>query len=213
MGAELVMSTRSRALAAILVAAMFSSTVNAQALTGFNGGTLFATFQTDGDTVGWRFSVDRPVIVTHLGFWDGDFATLPMLNSHDVALWDSSGLLLASNTVQASSPLTGQFRYEPVSNLVIGPGTYNLGAFYPGPNTNADGYLTGTTGITMAAGFMMLNTLRDPDGPQSGLVFPSVATAPGGRFGPNLLFVEVPEPSVLSVLGILALMCVRRRSR
>lgn len=186
---------------------------HAQALTGFTGGSLFATFEADGDTVGWSFSVDRSVIVTHLGFWDGDAATLPMLTSHDVGLWDTGGILLTSNTVTATSAFTGPFRYEPTANVTIGPGTYHLGAFYAAANTTADGYMTGTTGITMAPGFTMLNTLRDVSGPQTGLIFPTVATAPSGRFGPNIRFSEVPEPASLLALAGLCAVAVRRKRK
>ena len=188
---------------------------SAQALQSFSGGTLFATFEADGDTVGWRFSVDRPIIVTHLGFWDGDNAIQPMLNSHPVGIWDANVALLASNTVNAGSPLTGQFRYEPLAApLSISAGTYNLGAFYPAANPTSDGYLTSTTNIVMASGFTMLNTLRDPNGPQTGLVFPSVATAAGGRIGPNILFTEIPEPSSMAlVLGFAGLAALRPRRR
>lgn len=185
--------------------------LRAQALTGFSGGSVFATFEADGDTVGWQFSVNRAVNVTHLGFWDGDAATLPMLTSHPVGLWSAAGVLQTSNTVNPASPLTGQFRYEPTTNVTIGPGTYVLGAFYSALNTNDDGYLTGTTGITMSPGFTMLNTARDPSGPQTGLVFPSVFTAAGGRFGPNLLFTEVPEPGSLALLSTAGLFALRRK--
>lgn len=206
----------SRYCAAIVVALLLlilPSLARAQALAGFSGGTLFATFEADGDTVGWRFSVNRPIIATHLGFWDGDSATQPMTTSHAVGLWDANGNLLTSNTVNATSPFTGQFRYEPTANVVLPAGTYNLGAFYPAANVIADGYLTGTTGITMAAGFTMLNTLRDPTGPAAGLAFPSLATAAGGRFGPNILFSEVPEPASAMTLSLIACGAFLRRRR
>jgi hypothetical protein len=196
---------------------LISLTARAQspALTGFTGGTLFGTFQADGDTVGWRFSVDRSIIVTHLGFWDGDAgAGSAMINSHPVGIWDNtSGLLLASNVVAPTSPFTGEFRYEPITPITIPAGTYNMGAFYSATNPLSDGYRTTATGITMSTGFTMLNTLRDPDGPQTGLQNPTVATAVGGRFGPNLLYVEVPEPTAVALLAPAGLVLVRRRRR
>ena len=184
-------------------------------LTGFSGGTLFATFQADGDTVGWRFSVNRPIIVTHLGFWDGDAGTgTAMINSHPVGIWNNAtGVLLASNVVAPTSPFTGDFRYEPITPITIPAGTYNMGAFYPATNPLSDGYRTTATGITMSTGFTMLNTLRDPDGPQTGLQNPTVATAVGGRFGPNLLYTEVPEPASGAVIATAAIALARRRRR
>jgi hypothetical protein len=199
---------------AVLLAVLILPTVaSAQALQSFSGGTLFGTFEADGDTVGWRFTVNRPIIVTHLGFWDGDNATQPMVLSHPVGLWDNAGNLLTSNTVNPTSPLTGAFRYEPTANVQIPAGTYNLGAFYSATNPISDGYMTSTTGIVMASGFTMNNTLRDPTGPQTGLVFPSLATAVGGRFGPNILFTEVPEPASMAGVALFAVGAMFRRRR
>lgn len=198
---------------AILALVLLPVSVYGQALTSFNGGSLFATFEANGDTVGWSFSVDRAVNVTHMGFWDGDSATAPMTSSHPVGLWDNAGGLIATAIVTPTSTLTSGFRYEPTTVTTIGPGTYSLGAFYSATNPTSDGYMTGTTGITMAAGFTMLNTLRDPSGPQTGLVYPSVTSAAGGRFGPNLLFTEVPEPGAISILaGAGLLLAARRRA-
>jgi hypothetical protein len=42
--------------------------VSAPALVSFTGGSLFATFQANGDTIGWSFTVNRQVIVSHLGY-------------------------------------------------------------------------------------------------------------------------------------------------
>ena len=200
-------------IAVVLALLVLPTVARAQALASWTGGTLFATFEADGDTVGWRFTVNRPIIVTHLGFWDGDNATLPMLLSHPVGLWDNAGALLTSNTVNPTSPLTGQFRYEPTTNVQIPAGTYNLGAFYAAANTTNDGYLTTTSGIVMASGFVMTNTLRDPTGPATGLAFPSLATAVGGRFGPNILFTEVPEPASLAGVALFAVGAMIRRRR
>ena len=200
---------RLAALAAVIFC--IPMTAAAQALQSFSGGSLFATYQADGDTVGWRFSVDRSIIVTHLGFWDGE---QDMTLDHPVGIWDAAGTLLGSNIVSPGSPLTGQFRYEEVGPIVLPAGTYNLGAFYSASNPTTDGYMTGATNIVMAPGFTMLNTLRDPDGAQTGLVFPSVTSAAGGRFGPNILFTEVPEPTTAAaVFGLGALAALRRRVR
>jgi hypothetical protein len=194
--------------------AICATQAQAQALTGFSGGTLFATFEADGDTIGWQFSVNRAITVTHLGYWDGDAINNRITLDHPVGLWDAAGTLLTSNVVTPASPFTGDWKYEPTANVTIGPGTYHIGAFVSAANPLSDGYMTGTTGITMSPGFTMLNTLRDASGAQSGLVFPNVVTAPGGRFGPNFLFTEVvPEPASVLVLGGLCAALLRRRSR
>lgn len=195
------MKSALRLVAAVSVAALgVAAQAGGQALTGFTGGTLFATYQADGDTIGWSFTTSERFVVTHLGFWDGDSATQPMTLSHPVGLWTSGGALLANDTVDATSPLTSGWRYEPVTPTILPVGVYHLGAFVTGTNPIADGYMSGTTGQTMASGFTMGLTLRDPDGPQTGLIFPSVTSAVGGRYGPNLRF-AVPAPDIEIDMG------------
>jgi hypothetical protein len=173
-----------------------------QALVDFTGGSLFASFQGDGDTIGWGFSTNERFVVTHLGFWDGDEATQAMTLSHPVGLWTSGGDLLASNTVAATSPLTAGWRYEPVTPTILPVGAYHLGAFVAAGNPPVDGYVSGTTSQTMATGFTLGLALRDPDGAQTGLVFPSVTSTAGGRFGPNLLFAApAPDVDLLMTVG------------
>lgn len=190
------MSRASRWLVLASIPALgLAAQARGQALTSFTGGTLFPTYQGDGDTIGWSFSTSQRFVVTHLGFWDGDAATQAMTLSHPVGLWTAGGELLASNSVAASSPLTSGWRYEPVAPAILPVGTYHLGAFVSATNPTADGYMSGTTNQVMAPGFTMGLTLRDPDGPQTGLIFPTVTSAVGGRYGPNLRF-ATPAPEV-----------------
>jgi hypothetical protein len=178
-----------------LVALTGAPQLHGQALVDFTGGTLFPSFQGDGDTIGWSFTTDQRFVLTHLGYWDGDFATQALTLSHPVGLWTSGGTPLADATVLPASPLTGNWRYVEAPAVVLPVATYHLGAFVSATNPPSDGYSTGATGWTMAPGFTMGETLRDPDGAQTGLVFPSVATAAGGRFGPNLR-VATPAPAI-----------------
>lgn len=190
------MSGTLRRLALVSISAVgIAAQAGGQALTSFSGGTLFGTYQADGDTIGWSFSTDQRFVVTHLGFWDGDSATQPLTLTHPVGLWTSGGAPLASNNVTATSPLTAGWRYEPVPPTMLPVGTYHLGAFVGATNPLADGYMAGTTNQVMAPGFVMGLTLRDPDGPQTGLVFPTVTSAVGGRYGPNLRF-ATPAPAI-----------------
>lgn len=182
-------------------------------LISFTGGTTFATFQADGDTVGWAFTANQPLIVAQLGFLDVTPAD-PLTQPHAVGLWDAAGNLLASVTIQPGSNLISGFRYEAITPvaLIVGQ-TYVLGAFYDALNTTADGYVTGATTATFDPGITFLGPRRDPDGPQTGLIFPSVASAGNGRFGPNMLF-AIPEPAVYALLGMgLTLVGIRFRQR
>jgi len=58
---------------------------------------------------GINFSVNAPVTVTGLGYYD-DFGD-GFLHSHEVALYNAAGTLLASGTVTSADALAGNFRY------------------------------------------------------------------------------------------------------
>jgi hypothetical protein len=192
-------------VASFIVAVAFAVPAPAQILQSFTGGTVFTSFQNDGDTVGWSFTTSLTgQQITHLGFWDNPTVAGPITLSHPVGIWDNTGTLLGSVTVTPASAATGDFRYEPLLTAVpINPGTeYTLGAFYGVANPASDGYTSGTTGQSVASGFTIMSTRRDPDGPQTGLVFPTIVTAVGGRYGPNALFGAVPEPSSMALVGI-----------
>ena len=88
-----------------IVALTSASQLHGQALVSFTGGTLFGTFQSNGDTIGWSFTTDQRFVLTDLGYWDGDFATLPLTLPHPVGLWTPGGTLLADAT--SDSPWVG----------------------------------------------------------------------------------------------------------
>ena len=79
----------------------------------------------------------------------------------------------------------------------------------------ADGYVTTATSAAFDPAITFLGPRRDPDGAQTGLIFPSVTSAGNGRFGPNILFSNVPEPatSVLLGLGLAVAGILYRRNR
>lgn len=183
-------------------------------LVSYTGGSTFATFQADGDTVGWAFSLNQSITVSQLGFNDVTPAD-PLTVAHLVGLWDSAGNLLASIMIQPGSNLINGFRYEAIAPIVLAAGqTYILGAFYAADNTTADGYVTGATSATFDPVLNFLGPRRDPDGAQTGLVFPSVVSAGNGRFGPNMLFTVVPEPATYALLGAgLTIVGIRFRRR
>lgn len=173
------------------------------ALTSITGGTTFSSFDDDGDTVGWSFTANQSIFVTALGF--NDVTPLDgFFTSHDVGLWNNTGLLLGMVTVTGTETLNGGFRYVSLALPValLAGQTYVLGAFYPANNPIQDGYITNATSITVDPAITFGDVRRDPTGPQTGLVFPTVSSGGFGRFGPNLLFTAVPEPSTFALLGL-----------
>jgi hypothetical protein len=184
------------------------------AVQSVTGGTQFSSFDSNGDTVGWFFTVSSPIVATDLGFWDA--AQDGLAGSHQVAIWNgATQALLGSTTVPAGTAgaLVGQWRYAPVTPIALVPGTeYVIGAYYnanpPGP---IDNYLSGVTGVSMLPGITLTASARDnfpAGGGPNPLAFPSVRGTPNGRFGPNFL---VPEPASLGVLCFAGLVLLRRR--
>lgn len=82
-------------------------------------------------TRGWEFTTTG-VTITHMGFWDngGD----GLVNSHEVAIFDSSHSIVLSATIPAGTGTilgTDNVRYVVLGTpFVLAAGTYRMGAFY-----------------------------------------------------------------------------------
>ena len=72
-------------------------------------------------TFGYVFQPNVDIDVTALGFLDVDADGLAA--SHDVAVWDRLGNLLASTTVSNSDPLNGFYRFNSITPLRLTAGT------------------------------------------------------------------------------------------
>jgi hypothetical protein len=110
----------------LLLATPASSVANT-AITGITGGSLFV-FNNQGFTVGYEFTVSQAITVENLGFYDAGSDGLA--TAHPVGIFNLCGTMLSSNTVAAgtSAPLTNGFRYVSITPIVLGPGTYRVGA-------------------------------------------------------------------------------------
>ena len=107
--------------------------VQAALLLDFTGGNA-NTFGGNA-TVGWEFTLNSPMLVDGLGFWD--HGSDGLVNAHDVGIWNTSNtaLLLASTTVTngsstavASTSSTGRWLFNNISAITLSPGTYVVGA-------------------------------------------------------------------------------------
>ena len=202
--------------AALFALAGVTSVASAQAITGFTGGSQFDVFYggSTGDVVGFRFSVNQDIIVTDLGVWNdlnNPFSTSGIDSSHQIGIWDSGQTLLTSNAVDGSGTVVDDWTYMPTSNVTLVTGqTYTIGALYwAGDN---DTYVSSASNVTSHADVNWLNSVF-PSGGDLGFAFPTEdsSSSSGGRFGPNFLFVPVPAPSTMALLGLGGFVATRRR--
>jgi hypothetical protein len=143
-------------------------------------------------TVGWAFSVRRPLLLTELGV--DPFGRVTR-ESHPVTLWDDTGIIEAQATVPAGTD------YVPLSSpLLLAPGNYVIGAFY---DSSLDGFVFRATSMSTAP-------VLTYTGSRSvfGNAFPTgdPDNNPNSYFGPNFQFTLVPSVSDASLTWTLLLL-------
>jgi hypothetical protein len=200
----------------LAMAGIMAPSVDAQTplVTGFTGGTHFSTFfgGTTGDVVGFRFTADSNIMLTHLGIYDQNRnAGDPVLNSpHSVGIWENTGqTLLGSVTVDSSGLHVGEFYYSPLGaavSLTAGQ-QYTLGSLHV--TGDLDTYISGPTSISLD---QISGTVGvSPTSTSLGFVYPAVTGTNLARLGPNALYV-IPEPaSLVTLLVGLGLLFAQRR--
>ena len=154
-------------------------------------------------TAGYEFTVNSALTVTALGVFDDRQNGLS--DSHPIGLYNNSGVLLASTTLDSGTTdlLINQFRYRNIAPTALAAGqNYRIGAYYP---DSADTIAVLANGVVFDPRVTFI-TARGNMG--VGLAFPDQDFSffnPGG-FGPNFRIVSsVPEPSSLAFFGTLCL--------
>jgi hypothetical protein len=171
------------------------------------------TWSYSGDTVGWEFNVASPITVTSLGYLDFNGA---LQDSHEVAIWDISGNLIASATVLPADPMIANFSCQSITPVVLPAGSYVEAAF----GTSPDPWGNGATYLTYANPISFVAYLIDPNGNPT-LTFPTYSE---GNYGgenvyalSNFTFTESESPApipgafLLLAPGLGGLAFVRRR--
>ena len=194
------------ALIASAATILASSQSNAAtAIQSFNGGTQFPFFTSD-ETVGFVFDTKSNLSVTSLGWYAADGS---LVSSHQVGVWNASGVLLGSATVSADTTAGAVgFRYVSLST----PFTLASGERYfvggRDTSTDNDNYLTSVSNLQTAPQITYVGSAVSPG--NSGFAFPNIinSTTSGGRFGANLQFEDlgvssaVPEPATWAMMLI-----------
>jgi hypothetical protein len=159
-------------------------------------------------TFGWSFTVNQPIAVNGLGFFDDFSIGGPGLKQdHLVSMWTSGGALLAQTTITnastsvASTAADGKWLFNDITAILLAPGDYVIGAHNAASSACAtcDYFRYLDTATTSSA--ITFIEARDI----SGNAFPSrsIPDRNDGYFGPNFAFeaVPVPEPATLVLFG------------
>ena len=184
-------------------------------VTGITGGTPFGSFygldSPSGDTVGYTFTANEPLLIGSLGVYAADVVpdAEGLSSPHEVGLWDAtSQTLLGSVTVSPGDTVIGDFAYAELDTPVplVAGSQYLLGALYF--SDDDDTYLSNASptldGISNTQAVF-------PASADLGFAFPtSASSGNAGRFGPNALAV-IPEPTSLGLIALGGLAMIRRR--
>ncbi len=107
-----------------------------------------------GLTIGWEFTTDRPLVITHLGYYD--YAADGLTVSHDVGIFNLSSTLLVSDTVASGTgelvlgnTAFGSFRYHDITDYYLPAGTYRIGGVGGDTSQNSPFNLTTAAPITL----------------------------------------------------------------
>ena len=197
-----------------LLAVLLSPIAANATVIDINGGV--AAFDSRDFTLGWTFTVNSAFSIDGLGLWDEGADGFDFVEGYQVALWSSSGDILAqaivdnTSTATASSNADGLWMFTDIATLLLNPGDYTIGYFRPG---NSDQWRFATSSVDVFADITFGERVEQIG---NSLMLPTRVTGNSdGHFGPNmrLTSADVPEPGTLALIGIglAAFGFVRRR--
>jgi hypothetical protein len=196
------------AAAAILFAAAGAQASSFDAAISYSGGTQ--NLANPPYNLGFEFTTNSAFDVVSLGIYQAGQAALN--DNHTVGLWDSSGNLLASTTINAPDGDVQKdgYDYNLISAVHLLAGqTYFIGAEY---DSGADGVLFPGYGGSFTTN-SAINYVQSTFGEAN--LFPNQEFGTNGFFGPNFGIAGVPEPAswAMMLMGFGALGSVLRRQR
>lgn len=145
-------------------------------------------------SLGYEFTTNQVVTVTGLAFYDDQKNGLTQ--PHDVGIYDSSGVLLASVMVTDSDPLMSWFRVQNLDTpLILAAGQ----TYYVAAETGTENYTWNPGGFSVNPA---INFVSSAYINSATLAFPGLPDSTVGYFGANFVLSTIPEPTTLTLLGI-----------
>jgi hypothetical protein len=159
-------------------------------------------------SLGWAFTVNQPMIVQSLGFYDDQKNGL--IQVHDVGIFNAAQQLIVFGQVTPSDPLVSWWRWTNVTpTLLVPQELYQIGAV-----TGAENYSGLPVGFVVdpQVNYLLDSYFNPPNGV---LTYPNTSQGVVGDFGPNFSTDAVPVPApgalLLLVPGLVSVLGLRRR--
>lgn len=177
----------------------------------FNGAATGSTLANGPFTLGWSFQVTNPngINVTDLAVFDQNGA--PLVEAHQVGIWDSLGNLVDSTIIPAGGGSNVQIDQggfqtwrDMSAPVFLAPGTYTIGAtwspnadpmIFPGTLAGQGLANFGTADVTLIQNQYIAGGFADPTNTTGDTM---------SYFGPNFEYTSgsgVPEPGTLVMFG------------
>jgi len=163
---------------------------------------------------GANFTTTQAFTVTALGFYNDASLGIDTSYGNPVALYTSTGGLLAQATVVASDPQIGNFVYAPITPIVLAAGSYQIDGV-----SNNSNYTWNDPGFATAPGVIYDGNTWTPVNLGDPPAFQNYVQndVTDGYWGPNLLltpYAPGPVPGAgLAGLAALALAGLYERTR
>jgi hypothetical protein len=157
----------------------------------------------NGYSLGEVFTVNTTINVDFLGYYAAGGAGSVLTENHGVALYSSTGALLASTTINSSSTWTDfeNFAFNPISTITLYAGqTYVI----DGASGVVDPYVWNDAGFTVYAPITLQGDNWTEGNGDSFTGTSVIGDVTDGYWGPNFGFsaaTATPEPSSLMLLG------------
>jgi len=177
-------------------------------------------------SLGYTFNVSAPFSFNALGVYD--LGSNGLGGAHDIAVWNSSGGLVASATVSGAGTSSevaaagnGSWVYQSLGSTVsLANGNYTIAAYFGSNSVDAVQYSGTTSGLIQNVIGVSYTGYAFSNGGESGLVLPTNTGFQIGDpfyFGPNMATVptsSVPDSGTTAGLlgfAFLSLVALRRR--